>query len=189
MNSKHPLYSRWADMKTRCACETHAWFHRYGGRGIKVCSEWYKFDPFKQWAETNGFSSELVLDRADNDGDYTPENCRWATKSESMYNREFDSDTPGVYSHPSGWVAKAGHKHVGYFDTKEEAVEARAKYLETGKLVRRHIRRKRTDNKSGHPGVYQRSTGKWMAKFKSKYLGQFDTFEEAVVARKRAETQ
>lgn len=81
----------------------------------------------------------------------------------------------------------AGHKHIGYFDTKEEAVKARKTYLETGEIKRNRIRRKRSDNKSGHPGLYQRHTGKWAAKFKSKYLGQFDTYEEALKIRLAAE--
>lgn len=174
-------------MKSRCNCETHAWFHRYGGRGIRVCQEWHEFEPFRLWAEKKGFSPELVLDRIDNDGDYTPANCRWATKSQSMYNRQFSSVTPGISKRPSGWKAMAGHKHIGYFDTKEEAVKARKTYLETGEIKRNRIRRKRSDNKSGHPGLYQRHTGKWAAKFKSKYLGQFDTYEEALKIRLAAE--
>jgi|GEM_PF-6156575 len=187
--SNTSLYQRWADMKTRCHCKTNNWFHRYGGRGIKVCQEWQKFEPFRLWAESNGFDKNLVLDRIDNDGDYKPSNCRWATKSESMYNREFKTNHPGVRKLKTGWVAKASNKHLGYFDTKEEAQKARDRYFETGEILNRKIRRKRSDNISGHPGIFKRKTGKWMVKFKNNYLGQFDTFEEALDVRKKAERE
>lgn len=184
--SATPLYYCWASMKHRCSNKNAKWFHRYGGRGIKVCDNWKTFKPFKEWAEENGYCPSLVLDRIDNNGDYTPDNCRWATKSESMYNRDL-GPSPGIRKVKNGWVAKASHKHLGYFNTKAEAQTARDTYFKKGEIKPRIIRRKRTDNKSGYSGIFQRKTGKWTAKFKNEYLGQFDTFEEAVEIRKRAE--
>lgn len=82
------LYSRWYAMKRRCENSSDRSWDNYGGRGIAVCQEWSSsFDVFYRWAIKNGFSPELDLDRRDNSGPYSPENCRWITHTENMNNR------------------------------------------------------------------------------------------------------
>jgi len=62
-------------------------FKDYGGRGIMVCDEWANnFKSFYDWSEKNGYRNDLVIDRIDNDGDYTPSNCRWTTNQENCDN-------------------------------------------------------------------------------------------------------
>lgn len=86
--TKTRLFKIWSSMQERCYRPKHKHFKDYGGRGITVCDEWKaNFLAFKEWAETNGYTDKLTLDRKDVEGNYTPENCRWATMKEQQNNR------------------------------------------------------------------------------------------------------
>ena len=76
--SKERLYHVYYTMKARCNNPKNAIYPRYGGRGIKVCTEWAdSFLSFYEWAVNNGYREGLSIDRIDTDGNYEPDNCRW----------------------------------------------------------------------------------------------------------------
>ena len=81
------LYGIYTGMKERCSNPYHCAYQNYGGRGISYCEEWQDFQAFKTWAEFNGYSDNLTLDRINVNGNYEPSNCRWITFKEQQNNR------------------------------------------------------------------------------------------------------
>ena len=82
------LYSVWAGIKQRCNNRNHKSYHNYGGRGIKMDSEWANnYETFYNWAIQSGYKSGLEIDRIDNDGDYCASNCRFVDRSTQANNK------------------------------------------------------------------------------------------------------
>lgn len=110
------LHNVWIMMKQRCNNPNTGEYHRYGGRGIKVCDEWASFANFRDWAMANGYDpaaprGACTLDRVDNDGNYEPSNCRWVDMKEQMKNRpkrgvyyEYNGESYTLYD----WAALTG---------------------------------------------------------------------------------
>lgn len=129
------IYKVWNAMIQRCSNPKSPNFKYYGGRGIKVCQEWLKFESF---FEDMGERPEgLTLERINNNGNYEPSNCKWATAEEQSRNRRIQKNNktgvPGVF-----WYAKrqkyqvaikANCKqiHIGYFASLQAAKIAREK--------------------------------------------------------------
>lgn len=82
------IYRIWGAMKRRCQNKNQPQYAAYGGRGIKVCDTWQQFLPFLEWANVNGYTDGLTLDRLDPNGNYEPSNCRWASYQEQGKNRK-----------------------------------------------------------------------------------------------------
>ena len=106
-----PTYLSWYSMRQRCLNKNHEHYDRYGGRGITICERW---DSFANFLEDMGERPEgLTLDRVHNDGNYTPENCRWSTKQTQAKNRA--RRTHCIHGHEfteeNTWIEKNGQRH------------------------------------------------------------------------------
>lgn len=88
VNSQTNLYHVWSSMKDRCRNKNNKYYERYGGRGISICEQWKEdFEEFKKWSYENGYTEGLSIDRRDNDGNYTPDNCRWVDQTTQNRNK------------------------------------------------------------------------------------------------------
>lgn len=86
--SSNKLYGVWSTMKARCQNKKSTKYKNYGARGITVCDEWNNdFSKFLLWARNNGYKDGLTIDRIDVNGNYCPENCRWATNKQQSRNK------------------------------------------------------------------------------------------------------
>lgn len=143
----HKLYSVWNSMNRRCYEWTNKNYKYYGERGIKVCDEWVNdAGSFCNWALSNGWEEGLQLDRKDNDGDYTPDNCRFVTCAENNRNKRLlqENNSTGYRGvqvnsgRGKPFKASAQHDgkliHLGYFDNAMDGAIARDKYVIKHKL-------------------------------------------------------
>lgn len=85
------IHRIWSGMKQRCYNPSCKEYRIYGGRGIRICDEWIDKKSgsrtFYNWAKANGYRADLSIDRIDVNGNYCPENCRWATRKQQGRNK------------------------------------------------------------------------------------------------------
>jgi len=139
--SSSRIYNIWSKMKTRCYAKSDKSYSYYGGRGITVCKEWIDdYLVFKKWALSNGYKEHLTIDRRENDGNYKPSNCRWATKTTQARNKRLlqrnnKSGYRGVHWHKRDkkWSVKivinSKAVSLGYFDYPYTAAYAYDSYI------------------------------------------------------------
>lgn len=110
--SATPLYHLWQTMRQRCENPKAEGFERYGGRGIRVCDRWQSFSKFV--SDMPPRPEGMSIERIDNDGDYEPDNCRWATRLEQAHNMRTNRriSVNGVSLTSAEWSRRLGAFHT-----------------------------------------------------------------------------
>jgi len=115
------LYNTWLNMKQRCLNKNNPHYKYYGGKGVKLCTEWKNdFICFKNWALSNGYEEALTIDRIEVNGNYEPSNCRWITNKKQQNNKtnnryityEEETRTLGEWAEQLGFEYKTLQKRI-----------------------------------------------------------------------------
>lgn len=118
--SSHPIYKVYKDMIRRCGDPDHKDFKYWGAKGVRVCDEWLaSLQSFYDWAYPQ-YRRGLSIERADIDGNYCPENCRWIPKNEQSINRGIFCNNTSGFKGVSFMPARG--KYKAYIGVKKKVV-------------------------------------------------------------------
>lgn len=134
------LYRTFIHIKDRCYNPKNVKYKHYGFRGITVCDEWrYSFENFVNWSLANGYNDDLTLDRIDTNKGYSPDNCRWVDMHIQVTNRNKNRNNTSGYvgitwaKSRNKWQSSIVYNykpiHLGRYETKKEALDARNRFI------------------------------------------------------------
>ena len=140
-DARSRLYKIHQEMHNRCYNPNKQFSEYYMGKGIKVCEEWFRnYDAFKEWSMANGYSEELSIDRVNGDKDYSPDNCRWATKAVQTRNTKLlRTDNKSGYRGVSLYKDKVRYRARISVDNKEVNLGTYQTPLEAAKAYDRYV--------------------------------------------------
>jgi hypothetical protein len=107
------LHDTWLGIKARVSNPNNKSYGRYGGRGIKMCDDWFNsYESFRDWAKSNGYDESLTIERIDVNGNYEPDNCTWIPWSEQANNRRSTIwiEWEGKRQNATQWAKELGFK-------------------------------------------------------------------------------
>ena len=177
------IYNIWIMMVYRCENPKATGFKHYGGRGIKVCDEWKKFENFYNWCYESGYKENLTLDRIDVNGNYEPSNCRWATIKEQANNmrRNVRVEINGETHTLSEWAEITGI-NISTLQHRYRKGDREERLIRKVDLENYDTSRKAVSN-TGITGISKIKNGKFQVDVtykKKRYRALTKTLEEAI---------
>lgn len=178
---ENSIYNLWQHIKSRCYIKSDKRYYCYGGRNIAMCDEWKdNFKAFYDWVVANGYQEGLSIERIDVNGNYEPNNCKWIPLEEQGWNK---SNTHWViYKDEKKCLAEVAKIEGINRDNLYRTIKKYNNLEEAIKIAKMNNQGLKSTNKTGYVGIYPKGK-KWYAKYKEKYLGTFDTKEQAIQAR------
>lgn len=144
------LHSIWRGMLKRCNPSNNIYAtERYAARGVTVCADWRDYTAFRDWAINSGYADDLSIDRVDNALGYSPENCRWATKTEQARNRTTSRylEVDGERRVVAEWCEVFGISSSVFYNRVKRGWDAKRALTTPARVVHRSVASRRADQR------------------------------------------